>query len=354
MEMRREMKVFQNLNGWSTRFLDVLKPALSSRFAFQDKRNHILDLMKGLLIIAMVFSHIQRELNLDMPWLVSNRWMLELLIFSGLIFAFGYSTCKAYMEKEETPRRRMFLNIIKILAAYYLCAIAYKFFNQHSLSLKAIFSTLRLDALVPYTEFLLSYLIIMILILIVPRFFYGIARKDAIFWPSLAVLLVVGLFDFTQVKSVWLSLLVGSGSITSFPVVQYLPLYLLGIYFAQRQIRFSWKFLVGAILALSVFLFAHMHGLDTRFPPNIFWIVGSMGAVYLCYLVSHLIFFLGFLAKPLMDVGRHTLYWLVASNIFMLSTEEVAKYITFPTYWIAGIIFAGFFYIAFLSFLARQ
>lgn len=351
------MKILHDLRSMTQRLPRGEEPPLSSVAAQLGQRNPVLDLMKGLLIVGMVFSHVDKGLNLNMPWLDSTRGILQLTIISGLIFSFGYGTYKAYLEKAIIPRRRMVLNILRILVAYYLCAFAYEFFNEHALSLKSLLSIVRLDFLVPYAEFLLTFIIILILLLIVPRFFYTVTRKDAIFWPVMGGLLITTFFDHTQIKSVFLSLLIGSETITSFPVVQYLPLYLLGIYFAQRQILFSWKFLAGAILAIVAFLVARENGLTGRFPPSIFWIIGSMGAVYICYLIAHLLIhlnFLALLAKPLMDIGRHTLYWLVMSNLLIFSASQVLKSMTLPSYWVAGIIFGSFFYITFLSSLARK
>ncbi|MCL4559272.1 MAG: hypothetical protein M1281_01500, partial [Chloroflexi bacterium] len=318
------------------------------------ERNQVIDLMKGLLIIGMVLSHVHSGLNLSVPWLDPRRGIPQLTIFSGLFFAFGYGTYKAYLEKTTIPYRRLVLNIIRILLAYYLCVIAYEFFNDHVLSLKSLLSIVQLDFLVPYTEFLLAYVIILILVLIIPRIFNTVARKDILFWPVMGGLLIASLFDYTQNTSVWLSLVIGSETITSYPVVQYLPLYLMGIYFAQRQIRFSWKFLAGAILAIAGFLVFRGNGQVSRYPPSFFWIVGSMGAVYVCYLISHLIFFITPLQKPLVDIGRHALYWMVMSDLFIFSISTVLKNIPLPSYWVAGIIIGIFFCIAYLSFLARK
>lgn len=320
----------------------------------QGKRNPVIDLMKGLLISLMVLSHVHSGLNLNIPWLDPRRGVLQLTIFSGMIFAFGYGTYKAYLEKTILPRRHMLINILKILFAYYLCAIAYGFFYENSLSLNSILLILRLNSLAIYTEFLLPYAILLILILIVPRLFIFITKKDVIIWPVVAVLLITTFLNYSQIHSVILSLFIGSNTITSYPVVQYMPLYLLGIYFGQRQIRFSWKFLAGSILAIAAFIIGQINGLDSRFPPSFFWIVGSMGAVYVCFLLAHLLFYIKFLAIPLVDIGKRSLYWLVMSNLFIFSTAQVFGLITLPWYWIAGIIIGCFLVIAYISILPRK
>jgi peptidoglycan/LPS O-acetylase OafA/YrhL len=313
----------------------------------------VLDLLKGLLIIGMIFSHVQAELSLSISWLNSARWMIQLVVFSGFLFAFGYGTSKAYLEKATLPRRRILISIARILTAYLLSAFAYVFFDQHVVSFKSLLSIARLDTLAPYAEFLLTFVIILILILIVPQFFRTVARKDFVFWPVMVGLLIVASADYAQNKSVLLSLWIGSKSITSFPVLQYLPLYLFGIYFAQHKIHFSWKFLVGACFVLVVFIVARQYGLTSRFPPSVFWIAGSMGAVYLCYLISHPLLQVEILAKPLIDVGQHSLSWYLMSNLIIYSAQPVLRNITLPFHWVAAILIGVYFCIAFLSYLAR-
>ncbi len=196
-------------------------------------RNPVLDLMKGLLIALMVISHVHTGLNLNIPWLDPRRGVLQLTIFSGFIFAFGYGTYKAYLAKPILPRRRIIINILRILGAYYICAIAYGFFYDHSLSLSSILLALRLKSLVFFTEFLLPYAIILILILFVPRMFIIVTQKNAIFWPVIAGLLITTFFNYSQIHSVLPSLIIGSNTITSYPVVQYMPLYFNGNIFCS-------------------------------------------------------------------------------------------------------------------------
>lgn len=318
------------------------------------KRVVALDVMKGLLIVTMVFFHTYSGFNLHVPGLFEDRWFTHLAIFSGLLFAFGYSTYKAYLEKPVLPRRHIFLNVLRIAAAYVLCAFAYMVFELRILSLNTLLSLIRLDSLIYITEFLLTYAILLILLLLVPQLFRLLPRKDFLFWPVIAGLLLTTFIDYSQVESIYLALFIGSKTVTTYPIVQYLPFYLLGVYFAQRQIRFSWKFLAGAAAALAVFLIARQHGLTNRFPPSFFWMVGSLGAVYLAYLIALFLSRLGFLQRPLADVGRHTLYWLVMSNLIIYSMSTMMKTRSLPLHWVAVILFGSIFYIAFLGSLARK
>lgn len=247
------------------------------------KRVITLDVMKGLLIMTMVIFHIYGGLNLSITGFFEDRWWSQATIFSGLLFAFGYSAYKAYLEKPSLPQRRILFNVFRILAAYAFCAFAYMVMEEHRFSLQYLLSLLKLDFMVYIAEFLLTYALLLLLLLAVPGFFRQIPRKDFLFWPVVVGLLLTTFIDYSQIKSVYLALFIGSESVTTYPLVQYLPFFLFGVYFAQRQIRFSWKFLAGALLALAVFLIARQHGLTERFPPSFFWMVGSLGTVYLAY-----------------------------------------------------------------------
>lgn len=318
------------------------------------RRVVVLDVMRGLLILAMVFSHTQAGLNLNFSWPVPDKWPLQIVIFPGLLFAFGYSVHKAYLEKPALPWRRVLRNVFRILAAYALCAFAYMVLEARLFSLRYFLSLLRLDLMVYIAEFLLTYAILLLLLLAVPAFFRQVPGRDFLFWPVVTGLLLTTLIDYSQIKSVYLALFIGSGSVTTYPVVQYLPFFLFGIYFARRQVRFSWKFLTGALLALAVFLVARQHGLTSRFPPSLFWMLGSLGAVYVCYLLAALVARLSFLQKPLSDVGRRTLYWFVMSNLIIYALAAAMKPLTLPVYWTAVILFGSVFFIAFLGSLARK
>ena len=317
-------------------------------------RNHAIDLMKGLLVIAMILSHIQAGLYLPMPWLEPWRWVIQLVAFSGFMFAFGYTTCKAYLDRPVLPWRHMLITLLKILIAYLLTAFAYGFFNDHQLSVKFMLSVIRFDTLARNGEFLLTYIVILILLLIIPGFFRFVVRKQALFWPLVGVLLLTTFIDYSRIHSAFLSIFIGIKTMPSFPVVQYMPLYLFGVYFARRNIRFSWKYLAGSLLALAAFLVAQAYGWVSRFPPTLLWIIGSMGIVYLCFLISFPLTHLNFLGKPLMEIGKHTLYWLVMSNLFIDVMYGVLRLITLPAYWVAILVIAGYVSIGFLSYLSRN
>lgn len=318
------------------------------------KRVIALDVMKGLLIITMVIFHISSGLNLNLAGLFEDRWWSQTAIFSGLLFAFGYSTWKAYLEKPVLPRGRILFNIFRILAAYALCAFAYMVLEVRIFSLQYFLSLLKLDLMVYIAEFLLAYALVLLLLLVAPQFFRILPRKDFLFWPVAGGRLLTAFIDYSQVKSVYLALFIGSESVTTYPVAQYLPFFLFGTYFAQRQVRFSWKFLAGAVAALGVFLIARQHGLTNRFPPSFFWLFGSLGTVYFTYLIAMFLARLNFLQKPLADVGRHTLYWFLTSNLIIYSLATTMKTVTLPIHWTAIILLGSIFFIAFLGSLARK
>jgi fucose 4-O-acetylase-like acetyltransferase len=348
--MKKQSTVFATIQ----QNLQAQKFFVQSEQMMQGKRVLALDVLKGLLILRMVFAHARLRFNLDMSWLASSEWIFQVTVFSGLFFAFGYGTYKAYLEKGEPPRRHIIYNIIKILLAYVLCGFVYGVFQLHVLSLQFMISLVRLDFLFYGSEFLLTYVIVLILLLIVPNFFRVVTRKDAIFWPVIAGLLFTTLIDYSQIKSISLGVLIGTETASSFPVVQYLPLYLLGIYLAQRRNHFSKFIFAGSIVSIIVLFIAHKNGLVGRFPPTFYWIFGSLGMSYLLFLFSHFIARVNFLQKPLADVGRHALYWLVMSNLIIYTMSNTLSKIVLPSYWVAIIIFGIYFSIAFLNNLAKN
>ncbi|MFV9646290.1 MAG: heparan-alpha-glucosaminide N-acetyltransferase domain-containing protein, partial [Desulfobacterales bacterium] len=97
-----------------------------------------LDTTKGMFVLAMVMAHIIQFFGAADPLMKLFSDGTNLAAFSGFMFCFGYGCYLAYFRKEKTPRSRMFKNSFKILIAFYISGISYRFFVDKSIDLPGI------------------------------------------------------------------------------------------------------------------------------------------------------------------------------------------------------------------------
>src|SRR5690606_9969435 len=157
------------------------------------------------------------------------------------------------------------------------------------------------------------------------KLFIWIADKPFVFWGFCLVLLSTTWIDYEQITIPQLGLLMGTTSFPTFPVLQYLPYYMIGMYFANHKVNFQWKYLACSLVGTFLFIFylvTHAFHLPERFPPSIYWIVGPTFILYLYYLLSKLLDYysrgLGFLRI----MGENVLIYLLLSNIIIFSLSN--------------------------------
>lgn len=85
-----------------------------------------------------------------------------------------------------------------------------------------------------------------------------------------------------------IGLLIGSTQFQSFPILQYMPYFLIGIYFAKFNINFDNKILIGSLIGTLVFFcyYCIFKSIPERFPPSFPWTVSGMFFLYTYYLFS--------------------------------------------------------------------
>ncbi|KXK16239.1 MAG: hypothetical protein UZ14_CFX002000041 [Chloroflexi bacterium OLB14] len=125
-----------------------------------------------------------------------------------------------------------------------------------------------------------------------------------------------------------ISVFIGGGDHHSFPLIQYLPLYLLGIFVARHASWFSVKvYLVGALIGIGLlWLFITFEALQ-EFPPSAGWIVSAIGLLCGVSLLAKLIIlkFPKMFIQYLNIVGQNVLSYLLLSNLFIMFTYSLLK-----------------------------
>lgn len=298
------------------------------------ERNFSIDIFKGLLVIGMVLVHIMQFFS-DPSISPSVEYVINIgnvITFSGFVFCFGYVAEISYLEKDlKSVYKKIIKNIIKTLIAFYVSGSAYQIFVAGNLIEWNTFKEIILLNTMPgWSEFLASfaYFSFVTLILFVP--FKKVLNNKVLFWIIFFSLFLTCLIQYEKITINQLGVLIGTNKFAAFPVLQYMPFYMLGMYFKKYDIKFNLVFAGGALLlsAYPLYKIIVLKAPPLRFPPSIAWIVAPMFVLYLYYLASIMLerFFL--YLKPIIAFGQNVLFCLVVSNIFIFSLDSKFKKLT--------------------------
>ena len=280
-----------------------------------------LDTTKGILVLGMVLAHVIQFFAADNAIMtLFSRWT-NLVSFSGFFFCFGYAFYLAYLKKENIATERMTKNSFKILIAFYISAISFRLFINDSFSFLVIIDIVLLFDIPGYSEFLLSFFLVIRFAVIFSEYIKKAILNKSLFLLSIFFCFAFTFIDYSSINSPQLGLLIGTTKYPAFPVIQYLPLFLSGAFFAHKQIGFSWTYMALAVFAIIEFMaITLIEGKQpSRFPPSISWILGSFGLVYIYYILSILVDKISHVSELLRTIGSNVLYWLLASNILIFS-----------------------------------
>lgn len=302
------------------------------------KRDYSIDIFKGLLVIGMILVHVMQFFS-DVSISSEVKYVIDfgnLITFSGFVFCFGYAVQLAYLEKNfYQVYKKLIVNIVKTTLAFYISGIAFKLFIGNSpMSWDTFKGVLIFDDMPGWSEFLASFAYFNLITLVLFLPFKKLLENKKLFWLLVAVLFLTCLIPYEKITINQIGVLIGTKNFACFPVLQYMPFYLLGMYFKKYNIGFDIRFLVGAIIlsAVPTYKYLTSDSLPGRFPPTIGWIIMSMFILYLYYVVSKLLEKYHYILFPIIVYGQNVLFTLVFSNLLIFALK--AK---FNNFYITGI-----------------
>lgn len=239
---------------------------------------------------------------------------INLITFSGFMFAFGYGVGLSKRTKDWGQR---LWPVLLLLLATWVSELAFEMLvDRKTLTPDLLVSLLTLSRLYGWSEFLASFTVLYLII--------AIARPVLVALGSnwlLLVLAIAACFASTYVVVSQdipaMATIVGTRNFASFPVLAYLPWFLVGIAFARRPQLPRW--IEWALAAIGTGAFAYIvwrNGgeLPERFPPSIIWVVGAALPLVIYLLIAR-----GLARLPipagLLQPGRHVLAALLVSNL---------------------------------------
>ncbi len=289
-------------------------------------RDYKMDIYKGLLVFGMIYCHIL-QFFVDLG---NNQgadyitWFINAITFSGFVFTFGYTSYIAYFSKEfKSVYQKMLLVSLKLLMAFYISGIAFRIFvTNNRLSFGMVKNIVLLRDIPGWSEFIVSFAIYIALAVILYKPIKRLVEMKRLFWMIVGILLLTTFIPYDTIDSTQLGLVLGTTKYAAFPVLQYMPFYLIGVYFKRYEIAYDKPILIGSlVLSLLSLIYIGIRGwqLPNRFPPSIFWIILPCGALYLYYLLSRLLLRTNRIKSILVLIGQNSMSYLLLSNILIFA-----------------------------------
>ncbi len=292
------------------------------------QRDGSIDIFKGLLVVGMVCAHVMQFYS-DVRLYPASGIMIDaanIITFSGFVFSFGYVTQLAYYSKPlKQVYRNMLITALKTLIAFYISGICYRMFlDSRTLDWGLVKSIVALEDIPGWSEFLVSFSIIMAAGIALFKPLCWLIERKPMLWIAAALLLLATFIDYGSVTINQLGLLIGTRNFAAFPVLQYFPFYLIGMYFAKYKVGWNWRVLAVSIAATGIFaLYWIIDGhMPSRFPPSIYWILSPCVLLYGYYMLSRLLDRLRAYTGFLRFMGSHVLFYLLLSNMMIFALKK--------------------------------
>jgi len=209
--------------------------------------------------------------------------------------------------------------VFKLLIAFYISGFAFYFLVLKGLNSNVDpINILLLNNIPMYSEFLASFVILIFTSIIL----FPVLKKLNPLTIKILVLIsfIMCFFPYAIVKSELIGLFIGSMSYFSFPVVQYFPYFIAGIYTSNNELKSNYKIWGLTLFAFALYVIHYiLHDkVPPRFPPSLLWITGSSIFIYAYYILSKAMCNHK-LAYYIIQVGQKSLLYLLMSNLVLFS-----------------------------------
>ncbi len=296
-------------------------------------RDRSIDVGRGLLVIMMVYGHVMQFFGDSQifPLVGTLIDVINLTVFPTFVFYFGATAVLAYLKKpylQALPG--MARTAIRAYVVFCLSGVGYRVLRENkAFAVGTVRRVMQLSDIPGWSEFLISFAIYGLLLIVAYAVFDWLSRKPAAcLLVSIACVVSCELVPYGSVPT-HLALLIGGRDFSYFPVVQYMPYFLAGLLYAQgdRHTRRG-LLLVSVIASLGGVAYWHFWGFPGRFPPTWGWILLPGALVSAVVLLSRAIAALagngiGRIADALCGVLGHfggaSLYYLLTSNLVLFT-----------------------------------
>lgn len=324
-------------------------------------RDRSLDFLRGTAILFMISTHaIGTFYSGQNPIIEWISWWGGTVCFTIFLFVFGaVYGLKLYKGVLDTRHemRRAFL----MLLGYYVLALwvyifgEWKFGGSGGVFFGDVFAILRFEKLMYFTEFVLAFVLYILIILITQHELRRILQRPLVVILGSFGLYILGKYLYSLswnegIMGIIKAHMVGNGAMHSFPLLSYAPVMFGGMVwgFWLRITNFDKRRWIAVFAGCLLGMFAAQTLLgfnaSDRFPPSITFLTYGMTYVFSTLLVFPLIERVKFLEWPLFYMGKHAFSFYALHIVLMIpvgyllggGTESVVRTI----FWLAVILLA--------------
>ena len=319
----------------------------------QEKRFYLLDLLRGLAVFLMVLSHtVYFFHNGTSPFFLglenfgNTVCFITFLVVSGAVSYLAYFKNGAFnleRKKKVTKRLKMLLLSYWFLAFFVTADQLVKGFGFARW--KIILDILTFRNLPSYTEYIPPFIIYAFLLVLMPSFFEKITKRiSKVLLYSVGFYLagfVLYLLPSVSFFAPWKALLSGADGFYRFPIFQYMPVFLFGLFWGKtisetKGLVKKEHFVSVAIYSLiifevvlitaGIFLSDNLDFILFRWPPSITFLGVGLGFTCLSALALYRAKQLArhpILRDFLLVLGQNAfaLFW---THIFILQLYQMA------------------------------
>lgn len=277
-----------------------------------------------MLVVGMVATHVIQLVSSSLPgWTDRFADFINLVTFSGFLLAMGIGL--GLSRGRARPLWSRLRPVLLLLLAAYVSSFAFALLvDRLPLTTTLVLDVLTMRRLFGWSEFLATFFVLYALVAVARPLLLAIATN-----PWLLALATVLCFGST-----WLVMdqgwpltatLIGTTNFASFPLLPYLPWFLVGIALGRAGGRLTIWHWLGAVAASGWLVWSlwQTGQLPGRFPPTILWIIGPALALLVYLMIAKAITsrltVQGWLTVP----GRHVLSFLLVSNLMLFTLRNL-------------------------------
>ena len=299
------------------------------------RRSRVIDCEKGILVAAMVLCHVLQFFGNPGRYPEQDviMFVVNALAFSTFLFAYGRSVAVAYLPKKyRDAAPRMLKSVLRRDGAFCLSGIAYLVLcERKDFNSQLVVRVLSFDAVPGWSEFLAAFAVFGLMALLLLPLLKRLLRCPWAFGILCAACLAGVLIPYDAVEDNRLGLIVGTTRFCCFPVLQYMPFFLTGLWVGSNGMKRRGIWIAAAaVLTGAAVAWTLLREEPGRFPPTLMWLLLPCLPIMLldwgaeslsrladrCRTVERLL-------QPAASMGKNSLFYLLASNFAIFATSRM-------------------------------
>ena len=277
-----------------------------------------LDLFKTMLVWGMITAHcIQLLAFRPKPAAIVVSEVINLITFSGFMFAFGWGLgLSRGATKDWWARLRpvLLLGLATWVSEFAFLVLV----EKAQFTPELVWNILSFSRLYGWSEFLASFFVLYLVIAVARPWLVAIGARWYLMAPAALACLAASWIVVSRDMPL-LATIVGTTNFASFPLLPYLPWFLLGIFYARNpgHPRAADWVLAAIGTGLCALWTAYYGAYPGRFPPTVLWIAGPALILLLYVVVARFVGRRVRIPPILLGTGRHVLAALLVSNLII-------------------------------------